>query len=507
MAADAAGGRELSVQIGDLFAGRYRIVAELGRGGMGVVHRAHDTHLDRHVALKVLTVSARQDPAAAARFRREAQALAALHHPGIVSVFDSGEVDGELYLVMRLVEGADLAQRLSGYRRLDLGRTVELTTSVAAALDELHGKGLVHRDVKPSNILLEGSSQRPVLCDFGLAKSTDGSGGLTSTGMTVGTVQYMAPEQIAGDPATAASDVYALGCVLFHCLTGRPPFIGSDVHEIAVAHRTRSIPDAVLLQPDLPAAVQPVLERCLAKRPEERWASAGAVAQALRAATVAPYETAVLERAVPHLPDPEQVDAGPAGNRVPRALLVGCAAVVLAAGLAGAVAGTRAVPGAGELEGTTTGAASTLDPAHQLLADRLADGYGECTPLERTEGQLAKLNCDRTPEGIATLHVVQWQDAATMAAAFRRNYVERGRYRVDRCADFSGGPGARGTGNISSREGVGDIACYVNVNDDAVLMWQYDDKALQLLAIRDDPDSAALFSWWQQHRDEVLPPG
>jgi serine/threonine-protein kinase len=176
------------VEQGEVFAGRYRVVRELGRGGMGVVYEALDQNLDRQVALKVIGLSAREDPAAAGRFRREAKALAAVHHPGVVTIHDSGEADGELFLVMRLVHGTDLGKRLGNHRRLSVDRTVELVAGIAEALDALHAAGVVHRDVKPSNVLLEGDAQRPVLCDFGLAKPTHAPDGVTISGYLVGTV-------------------------------------------------------------------------------------------------------------------------------------------------------------------------------------------------------------------------------------------------------------------------------------------------------------------------------
>ena len=494
------------MQPGDLFAVRYRIVGELGRGGMGVVYHATDENLNRDVALKVVALSAQQDPAAAGRFKREAQALAALHHPGVVTVHDYGEADGELFLIMQLVHGVDLAQRLSNYRRLSAARTADLAEQVAAALDALHQRGLVHRDVKPSNVLLEGEQQRPVLCDFGLAKPIQGSGGLTTTGTTVGTVQYMAPEQLSGDPATSASDVYAFGCVLFHCLTGRPPFTGHDVYEVAAAHQTRPLPDVLALQPDLPTAVPAVLVRCLAKRPEERWPSAGAAAQALRAAVTSRPETVVLQTPAPpppDLPPAPQVSS----RRMPLGLLAGCAGVLLVAGLGGGLLGLRSVPAPGKADSSSTTVPSSLDAADQQLAGLLTDEYGECSPLPRSDGQLARLNCDRTPEGLATLHIVQWRDTEAMEGNFNRNYADKPQYRSAPCSDFRGGNGARSTGHVSSRTGFGDIACYVNVNDDAVILWQYDERALQLLAIRDDANSPALFTWWQEFRDEVVRPG
>ena len=497
------------MQQGEVFAGRYRVERELGRGGMGVVYAAVDVNLDRQVALKVVARSARGADAAAARFKREAVALAAVHHPGVVTVFDSGEWQGELYLVMRLVDGSDLGKRLSGHRRLSLERTASLVTDLAAALDALHRAGLVHRDVKPSNVLLEGERQAPVLCDFGLAKPAGLADGVTATGQTAGTVLYMSPEQLSGDPATPASDVYALGCVVFHCLTGRPPFTGHDEHEVAVAHREQPVPDVRALLPDAPAAVQDVLVRCLHKQPARRYASAGEAARALSAALgdqELPQQKTVLQGTVRHdtvvLPRPAPVPQ-PEPRVLPRGLLAGCAAVVALAAVGGLLLGMRPSGAGGQIGGTTTDAAAALDADHQRLAALLSEDYGDCAPLPRQSGELAKLNCARTPDGIATLHAVQWPDAAAMGAFFRRSYASR--YTRKPCSEFHGGAAAARSGHVSSWPGVGGIACYVNVNEDAVLMWQDDARALQLLAIRDDADSDALFAWWQQNREGVAP--
>ncbi|CAA9307627.1 MAG: TOMM system kinase/cyclase fusion protein [uncultured Frankineae bacterium] len=513
------------MQKGPVYAGRYRLGPELGRGGMGVVHLAHDEALDRDVALKTMALSARADPVAAGRFTREARALAKVHHPGIVTVYDYGEHDGEMYLVMQLVEGGSLDERLSGHRRLSPARTAELAVGVAAALDALHGRGLVHRDVKPSNILLEGPEQRPVLCDFGLAKPTTASDGFTRAGETVGTVLYMSPEQLAGDSATPASDVYALGCVLFHCLTGRPPFTGADLHDVATAHLSRPVPDVRGLVPDLPASVQPVLERCLAKDPAMRWAGAGAAARELQAAvqgsgapahaeTVALDRTAVLParparpaRPAAVEPPAERVTHRTAGRgrRFPAGLAAACAALVVATGLGGLALGfltEGGTPPPSAADEPDEGAG--LDPAERELAGLLSDEFGDCSPLPRSTGQVAKINCDRTPEGIASLHAGRWTSRQAMDEWFRTSYVRAGRYESGACEDFDGGADAQGSGRVDSRRGVGGIACYVNSNTHAVLLWQLDERLLSLLAIRDDPDAGALHDWWMQERDTVL---
>jgi serine/threonine-protein kinase len=469
---------------------------------MGVVHEAFDDKLKRAVALKVMARAAAVDPAAEGRFRREAQALAALRHRGVVTVHDSGEWHGQLYLVMALVEGEDLGARLDGHMLLDPVEATALLGQVAAALDAVHAAHLVHRDIKPSNILLEGAERRPLLCDFGLARQADGSNALTATGLPIGTVLYMSPEQLRGQGVTAASDVYAYGCVVFHCLTGRPPFVGQDAHRVATAHCDAPVPSVRALRPELPVAVQDVLERCLAKQPEQRWPSAGAAARALRQAVdSAPHG----RRIDPTLPVPVQADPGPA-RYLPRALVAACASVVVAAAIGGGLLGMQSAAGPGPepIGGGTVAAGATIDDAQQALGGLLSEGYGECTPLPTSAGQTAKLNCDRTPDGIATLHIAQWAGAQAMREVYREKYVSR--YPAKPCKDFSGGAGARGTGHVSSRADVGGLACFVNANEDAVLLWQVDGRALQLLAIRDDADSLALFRWWESNRDAVLRP-
>jgi len=547
--------------VGEVFIGRYRIVGRIAAGGMGVVFEAYDERVGRPVALKVMAVSGLHDPAAPARFKREAQALASVDHPGVVTVHDYGEHDRQLYLVMALVRGGDLAGRLDHHRRLTPERTVQLAHGIADALDEVHAQGLVHRDIKPSNVLLKGNDERPVLCDFGLAKASDGSDQLTGTGQAPGTVQYMSPEQLRNDPVTAASDVYSFGCLLFHCLTGRPPYTGADAFEVALGHLERPVPDVRVLSPQLPAAVQAVLARCLDKVPARRWRTASAAADGLqqtlaggrtieldpprslvttepiagpvvagghdrtaplpfRSARSPADLTAPLPRAEPPAGDLDEatLEREPApvarrGGSAPRGLLLGCAGVLLTAFVGGGAYGLLSGPGAAADDDARADAGSgasggraapgmTLTADELALADRLVDGFGDCSALERSPGQLARLNCDTTPEGIATLHAVQWESSDAMAAAFRDRYVTPGKYDSAKCGDFAGGPGAEGTGRISSWPGVGAIACYVNANSHAVLLWQVDNAALQLLAIRDDARSDELFRWWQGAREE-----
>jgi serine/threonine-protein kinase len=217
-------------RIGTEFAG-HRIESVIGRGGASVVYLAVHLRLGRKVALKVLAPHLADDEAFRERFIRESRIAAGLDHPNIVTVYDAGEVEGSLYISMRLVEGSDLGKILASEGALDPSRTVSILSQVASALDAAHAQGLVHRDVKPANILVTTSADLPdydraYLSDFGISKRTTSREGLTRTGQFVGTVDYVAPEQITGDPVDGRTDVYSLGCVLFECLSGRVPFPG-----------------------------------------------------------------------------------------------------------------------------------------------------------------------------------------------------------------------------------------------------------------------------------------
>ena len=264
--------------VGDEVAG-YRIDALAGRGGMGVVYRVHHLHLDRTAALKVLTADLAGNKSFRARFVREAQTAARLEHPNIVPVYDAGEYDGMLYIAMKFIEGTDLGHVLDTEEKLNPERTVNLLSEVADALDTAHAAGMVHRDVKPGNILLDGV--RSYLTDFGLTKRVSSRTALTAAGRTVGTAAYLAPEQIRGQEVDGRTDVYALGCVLYECLVGEVPFERDSDIAILWAH-LEAEPDAPTSRvPSLPSAVDAVFERALAKKKDDRYATCGELLTAL----------------------------------------------------------------------------------------------------------------------------------------------------------------------------------------------------------------------------------
>lgn len=271
--------------------GKYQIKAPLGRGGFATVYRAHDASLDRDIALKILAPHLAWEPDTVARFKQEARIAARLKHPNIVAIHEIGEMDGQIFIAMELIEGESLRDHLKRRGSLSVEETIALLSPIADALDYAHSQGVVHRDVKPANILLETTHHgqtRPVLSDFGLVKSLAQSTEITQSGAVLGTVEYMAPEQADSERANEigpATDLYALGIVAYHMLTGQVPFTGSSA-QVLVSHLTRQPPSPRSLRADLPDGPSQVLLKALAKRPADRFASAAAFVQALRTAEV-----------------------------------------------------------------------------------------------------------------------------------------------------------------------------------------------------------------------------
>jgi serine/threonine-protein kinase len=275
--------------------GRYRLVELLGRGGMGEVWRAFDTAIDRVVALKLLPANFADDETFKERFRREAKAAAGLDEPHVVPIHDFGEIEGRLYVTMRLIEGRDLDAVLAN-GPLSPPRAVRIIEQVASALHAAHKNGLVHRDVKPSNILLD-EDDFSYLIDFGIARATHETA-LTSTGAIIGTMHYMAPERLGGREADGRSDIYALACVLYECLTGNRPFPGESLESQVAAHLTAPPPRPSHTDPNVPPAFDTVIAKGMAKNPDERYPTTKDLAQAASAAV-----------SVPHAPPTEIDDA------------------------------------------------------------------------------------------------------------------------------------------------------------------------------------------------------
>ena len=271
--------------VGTSFAG-YRVESLLGRGGMSVVYLAEHPRLKSKVALKLLAPALAEDDVSRERLVRESRLAASLSHPNVIPVYDTGEEDGVLFVSMRFVAGQDLRALIREGGPLSVADTASVISQAAAALDAAHARGLVHRDVKPANILLEQGSEGPwhvYVADFGLTKHTDARSGATASGV-VGTVDYMAPEQIEGRQLDGRADVYALGCVLFECLVGRPPFkLDTDV-AVLWAHIREDPPLPSDVNRSLPRACDGIVDRALAKSPRDRYATCGELAADVRAA-------------------------------------------------------------------------------------------------------------------------------------------------------------------------------------------------------------------------------
>ncbi len=276
------------LQIGTVV-GSYRIESFIAHGGMAFVYEATDTRLGRHVALKLLAAPPTHERDFRERFMRESRYAASLDHPNIVPVYEAGEADGLLFIAMRFVEGVNLDTRLHEVTRLDATQTLAILTPIAEALDMAHAAGLVHRDVKPANILLAGTGrghEHVYLSDFGITKSTSGLTKLTATGDVIGTMAYTAPEQIRGEPIDARTDMYALGCVAYQCLTGEAPFVRDNQWALVYAHLNELPEPMSSHRPEL-AAADAVVARALEKDPAKRYAKCEDFTDALREAMTA----------------------------------------------------------------------------------------------------------------------------------------------------------------------------------------------------------------------------
>lgn len=337
---------------GQVFAG-YRIESVAGTGGMGVVYRATQLALDRTVALKVIAPGLSDDPAFRERFAREARIAAAIDHPCVAAVHESGVVDGIPYLVMSFIDGEDLSAVLARDGRVPPRRAASIVEQVAAALEAAHAAGLVHRDVKPANIRIapeQDGRERVYLTDFGLSRRPDRST-ITRTGQFIGTPDYMAPEQLENAVLTGRADIYSLGCVLFEMLTGRIPYPdGSPVHKLyAHVNEPRPRPSQHGVDP----AFDPVIARAMAKRPEHRYSRPAQLAAATRAAADADAAAGVPPASAP--PAPGRAAPSPPRRPDRRALIGAAGFLALAVGIAVALVAT------GGVDSTTTTATSGTD--------------------------------------------------------------------------------------------------------------------------------------------------
>ena len=347
--------------VGSRLAG-YRLDEQIGRGGMAVVYRAWDSRLERPVAIKVLSPELARDEAFRQRFIRESRTAAAVDHPNIIPIFEAGEANGVLFIAMRFVQGPNVQSLVEAEGPLPAARACHIITQVAAALEAAHSHGLVHRDVKPGNILLDAAGGRDYpghayLCDFGLSKRALSVSALTSTGQFLGTLDYIAPEQIEARAVDGRTDEYALACSSFTMLTGQPPFVRDESVAVMWAQISAAPPALTSRRPDLPAAVDEVIAKALAKIPTDRYATCPEFAGALRRACGLDSSGT----------DPRHAAAFP--DHPPREA-------------ARIVPGVPADPGLAAAGGTSAGSEDEPEPATgQLRTDLPAGGTGPATQV------------------------------------------------------------------------------------------------------------------------------
>src|SRR5579859_4590837 len=260
----------MSTLLGMTLNGRYRLEARIGAGGMSTVYRAMDETLQRRVAIKLMNAEVASDSAQLERFRREARAVAQLNHPHIVGVIDAGEDDGRPYIVFEYVEGETLKERIRRHGRLEIPEAVAYSIEIARALGAAHARHIVHRDVKPQNVLIDDEGSAKVT-DFGIARTMNEEG-LTADGRVLGTTDYVSPEQALGHHVTGQSDLYSLGVVLYEMLTGELPYRGENQVAVAMKHVRETVPDVRRLRPEVSAALAAVIERATAKELPQRYA-------------------------------------------------------------------------------------------------------------------------------------------------------------------------------------------------------------------------------------------
>jgi hypothetical protein len=415
--------------------GRYRIEFWLGRGGMGVVYLAFDEPLERRVALKILAPELAADVGFQTRFAAEARAAAAVEHTNLLPIYEAGEAEGRLYLAMRYVPGFDLGTILAREGALPVERTIALVRQVAAGLDAAHAAGLVHRDVKPANVLI-GSGDHAYLADFGLARAAAAAAGLTRPGqVAVGSAEYLAPELLDGRAADIRSDTYALACLAFACLTGRPPFQANDDVTTLYAHAHQPPPVPTELQPNLSPALDAVLARGLAKDPAERHQSAGEFAR--RLAEGAAVGAAVPPPALPNHQSQRRLRP----TRALGGLLVSAAAIVTAVSFTGVMlldgqVGTQDAPSpppttaAGPATARATSAPTASEPTDAAAVAQVIP----CAPFQ--DGPALRCQMQEIPAGRYKTTEFAYDIEFTLGPGWRLSYPENRDFvhlsRVDR---------------------------------------------------------------------------
>ena len=485
-------------EIGAVLPG-FRIERQIGHGGMSAVYLAEDLGpLQRkRVAIKVLAPGLATDEHFRTRFVRESQIVANLEHPNVIPVYDAGTAGSLLYLVMRYVEGPDLRALLRQEGPLAPGRVASLISQVAGALDAAHRQGLVHRDVKPANVMVDRPGlpdEHCYLCDFGITKQAQSAETLTGTGQFVGTLDYIAPEQIEGRPLDPRTDVYALGCVVYQCLTGSVPYpLETDMAKM-LAHVREPTPSVRDVRSDVPPAVDDVIAKAMAKDPAERFASCGELAAALRAATsgsvasgTAPSAALSETRDALRVPALEEQD--PRSSGAARRARLPVPVPVLAAG-AGAVALIIVLV---LVLGGGSGFPNRKENA--LLAGVPVGERGSCRRAPGPPaGATAFIRC-KAKGGASTYTLAAYRTRAATDGAFttsvKASPVPEGQHTGD-CAEFS-----EEVHPFSNTKGQkGQILCYRRGTAESVIVWTDPVSPVLGRVTRPDDKDAVQYEWW-----------
>jgi protein kinase-like protein len=533
----------MDMSVGTTFSG-YRITSVLGRGGMSVVYGAEHLRLGRMVALKVMSQALARDETFRERFSRESQLAATLDHPNIIPIYDAGEAEGFLYIAMRHVEGCDLGTLIEQEGPLSLGQTLFYIEQVAGALDQAHEQNLIHRDVKPANVLIARPSDRAFLTDFGIVKQMS-TRGLTKPAYFLGTYEYAAPEQIEGKQIDRRTDLYALGCILYECLSAEPPFKGDTEGSLIHAHLTEPPPRLSAKRPDVPLAVTDIIATAMAKRKEDRYATCGDFVRALRAValgttsgpSVAPAPATVHAAAVGHglgpgdggSPPGGQPPTGaplpePSGKSGPRtvtvtgrkiaALMLAIAIPIVGAVLAFLVFGgddNKGTVAAGTTTSTTsTGTTTTSKGGTSGLAGIVPnDVFKNCKPATTRKGAVETVTCssDSTSTFFPDLELSFYKNSI----ALRETYDQlRDENSIDK--DFGRCDGVAWSGEAEWKHDNGKPGgrrfCLFE-NNEAVIYWSHErlgqasHRDMLGIARTDELANDDLSNWYRFWRDRI----